>query len=519
MIELIKKIRSEIRRNSRYNIPYSIFLLSAIGSGVNIIVSKYVIPSLSQLTLLYLIILAFIFSTPVFFGFYLFREKEITKVIYNIKNKIFVESELLRIAQHKLTTRPHYASVMNFLFWFISSLNSSFLCYHFNILNASEAFVMFFGIGLLTNPIISLLCYFLVEIMSRNDMRVLEIEASIDSPKFSIRYKILFTMIFLFLIFIFLLTFVSLNNLKDMSGGVEDKIQQIHIHQTLIISGISIFYTILAAFLLSKSITDPIKELSIAMKKVQEGNIETMAHIISTDELGGMAKGFNLMTEGLRDREKIKNVFGKYVSTEIRDQILNGDFKLGGEEVYATILFCDIRGFTSISEKHSPEKIVSMLNSYFTEMVTAIKNNGGVIDKFIGDSIMATFGAPKNTGNHAKQAVSAAIEMLQRLDAHNELQRFKEEPEFQIGIGISTGKFIMGNIGSEDRLEFTSIGDTINTASRIESATKELNTTILFSEETKELLEEGYFVGELALKGKKEKVRLYSVKRLDRGRL
>lgn len=197
-----------------------------------------------------------------------------------------------------------------------------------------------------------------------------------------------------------------------------------------------------------------------------------------------------LITGALRDHEKhereqknqISDHFGSYVSAEVRDDILKGKAALGGDEVEVTVLFADIRNFTALSEKHMPAEVVTMLNQYFTEMVRAITQHGGTVNKFIGDAIMAVFGAPRKLENHAVSAVLAAREMLARLEAHNYLQSAKGEPIFDIGIGLHSGNAIAGNIGAESRKEYTVIGDAVNLASRVEGLTKQYGISLLVTD-------------------------------------
>jgi adenylate cyclase len=208
-----------------------------------------------------------------------------------------------------------------------------------------------------------------------------------------------------------------------------------------------------------------------------------------------------LITGALRDHEKhereqknqISDQFGSYVSTEVRDDILKGNTALGGDEVEVTILFADIRNFTALSEKHTAAEIVTMLNQYFSEMVRAITQHGGTVNKFIGDAIMAVFGTPKKLDNHAESAVLAALEMLARLQAHNYLQSAKGEPTFDIGIGLHSGNAIAGNIGAESRKEYTVIGDAVNLASRVEGLTKQYEISLLLTESVVSRLESAKF--------------------------
>jgi len=217
------------------------------------------------------------------------------------------------------------------------------------------------------------------------------------------------------------------------------------------------------------------------------------------------------------EKEKINRHFGSYVSEEVRDNILQGKAELGGDEAEVTVLFADIRNFTTLSEKHSATEIVEMLNQYFSEMVVAITSHGGTVNKFIGDAIMAVFGAPKILTNHAESAVNAALEMQARLSAHNFLQAAKEKPQFEIGIGLHSGSVIVGNIGSEKRKEFTVIGDTVNTASRVESLTKEFRTTLIVTQNVVDRLEGKDFdignLGSVIVKGRSQETEIYSLKK------
>ena len=178
------------------------------------------------------------------------------------------------------------------------------------------------------------------------------------------------------------------------------------------------------------------------------------------------------------------------------------------------MLFSDIRGFTSISEKTTPRELVRILNTYFSSITKKIIENDGVLDKYIGDAIMAFWGAPIPEPKQADKAVKAALEMLEELKKINIQFLASGDPEIKIGIGIYTGKAIVGNIGSEHRFDYTAIGDTVNIASRIEGLTKEYKTEIIIGESTKNKLTENFSVtllGKTNVKGKLEEVTIYSV--------
>ncbi len=187
---------------------------------------------------------------------------------------------------------------------------------------------------------------------------------------------------------------------------------------------------------------------------------------------------------------------------------------IGGERKNCAVFFSDIRSFTSISEKLEPEDVVEFLNQYMSEMVTCVKETGGIVDKFIGDAIMATWGALRSTGNDSLDAVEASVRMRERLLIFNKGRGSVKKPIIRIGCGINTGNVIAGQIGSSDKMEYTVIGDTVNLASRVESLNKESGTDILISENTYEDVK-GKFntvsMGEIKVKGKAKAQKVYAV--------
>jgi adenylate cyclase len=196
--------------------------------------------------------------------------------------------------------------------------------------------------------------------------------------------------------------------------------------------------------------------------------------------------------------------------------------RLGGEKIPVTVFFSDIRSFTSSSEKMAPEAVVEMLNEYMSEMVSVIEKWGGVVDKYVGDAIMAIWGMPtQDPARDAEKAVFACLEMRLKLAELNERRRHRDQPPIQIGMGLNSGEVIAGNIGSPSRMEYTVIGDTVNTASRMESLTKEHKTDFLLNESTAALLTPGRFelLGpiETAAKGKAQSVLVYGCESLAEG--
>ena len=233
---------------------------------------------------------------------------------------------------------------------------------------------------------------------------------------------------------------------------------------------------------------------------------------------GAIAIENTKMVEKILEKErleaKIMDAFGKYVSREVRDQILDGHIPLDGEIKNVTILFADLRDFTSLAEETPPKEIVKLINGYFTEMVESICRHNGLVLQFIGDEIEAVFGAPLPLDNHPEHAVKAALEMRKRLDLMNTRLEKQKYGLLRHGIGIHTGSVVAANIGSEDRMSYAMVGDTVNLASRIQGLNKEVGTDILISETTRAMLSDNIMAIKLPamrVKGKKQPVEIYKI--------
>lgn len=266
------------------------------------------------------------------------------------------------------------------------------------------------------------------------------------------------------------------------------------------------------------SIVKPIKELLKSMKQVERGNLNSYTVVRSREETGQLVNGFNRMLTGLKDRDRIKSLFGQYLSSEVSAEILKGNVDLTGNLYQATILFADIRGFTTLSESITPQETITFLNEYYAVIIDVILEHGGIIDKFMGDGILVLFGVPIDSKDHADKAVAAALEMRERLAEFNMERTANGIFPVNIGIGIHTGEVIAGNVGNSHKLEYTVIGDTVNIASRIETLTKKFETDMLIGESVYDSLSKGNSSRErfeilkgVSLKGKKTKVNLLKI--------
>ncbi|MBM9549116.1 HAMP domain-containing protein [Leptospira sp. 201903074] len=277
---------------------------------------------------------------------------------------------------------------------------------------------------------------------------------------------------------------------------------------------VSLALSFIFVYVFAKSLSTPILKLVDASEEIRRGNYHIELHATSHDEIGTLTKSFVSMGRGLEEREKLKDSFGRFVNQDIAELAAKGKLSIGGQRKYCTIFFSDIRSFTAISEKLQPEEVVEFLNQYMTEMVKCVQETGGTVDKFIGDAIMATWGALRDSKEHAKSTVEAALRMRDKLIEFNKGRGTVKKPIIQIGCGINTGYVIAGQIGSSDKMEYTVIGDSVNLASRVESLNKETHTDILITETTYQEVKSDYHVismGEIELKGKSKAQKVYAV--------
>lgn len=297
---------------------------------------------------------------------------------------------------------------------------------------------------------------------------------------------------------------------EDAAFAMVYKIQRIVIWLTGIVLSISF----LINFFFSRSLSNPISRLTHASDEINKGHYDIEIASQSRDEIGMLTDSFQNMARGLAERENIKTAFGKFVNKQIAELVMKKEVKLGGERKDVVVFFSDIRSFTEMAETLEPEEVVEFLNQYMTRMVRCITKSKGIVDKYIGDAIMAVWGAPVSTGNDAFYAVNAALMMRNELREFNSERVEKGKNPVHIGCGIHCGPVLSGQIGSEDRMEYTVIGDTVNIASRIEALNKAFATDILITEETAHRVA-GIFRLEpmkmIKVKGKSHPMQIYAV--------
>ncbi|TGM11447.1 HAMP domain-containing protein [Leptospira selangorensis] len=284
--------------------------------------------------------------------------------------------------------------------------------------------------------------------------------------------------------------------------------------KNLLIMAIALCVALIIVFFLARTITIPVLKLLTATVEIAKGNFRIGIKSSTRDEIGVLTDYFVSMGKGLEEREKVKDALGRFVNKEIAEMVLNKELTLGGERKMCAIFFSDIRSFTAISEKLQPEEVVEFLNEYMTEMVRCVNDTHGIVDKFIGDAIMATWGAVRTSEQDAENAVNGALLMRAALLKFNEGRGGDKKPIIRIGCGLNFGPVIAGQIGSEERLEYTVIGDAVNLASRVEALNKPFGTDILITQDLLNHVKDIFAVEKMQsikVKGKEEPQTIYAV--------
>lgn len=288
-------------------------------------------------------------------------------------------------------------------------------------------------------------------------------------------------------------------------------------HQGLGSLGIGVVAAIVVAFtislelslLLTRSIVEPLRDVRAGTERVREGDMDVQVPVLGTDEAGLLAASFNGMVSGLRERERLREAFGAFVDPVLADRVLEEGTSLEGEEVEVTVLFLDIRGFTAFAERAGAAEAVAALNAFYEIVVPVVVAHGGHANKFVGDGLLAVFGAPDPLPDHADRCVAAALAIAAEIEA-------TQGGRVSIGIGVNSGDVVAGTVGGGGRVEFTVIGDVVNTAARVEEATRLTGDVILITAATRALLRTDHGGLEarpsIPLKGKREPVDLFALR-------
>lgn len=263
--------------------------------------------------------------------------------------------------------------------------------------------------------------------------------------------------------------------------------------------------SLLAVLLLARSVTTPLTKLAGVVKKIEEGDYGRSVAVESRDEIGVLADSVNSMARGLAEKEKVRDLLGKVVSQQIAEQLLNNPIELGGEERTATILFSDIRGFTTFCEGMPPKQVLTELNAVLSTISDIVESHQGVVDKYNGDAVMALFGVPIKGEQDTLNAMCAALEITQAVG--------KMDSRLSVCVGINTGVVVAGNLGSSNRMNYSVIGDTVNLSARLESLTRLYNVSNIVSEASKQDAPQFAYreLDIVCVAGKSESIRIFEL--------
>ncbi len=422
---------------------------------------------------------------------------------------------LLPLARRRLLNEPYYLLLLDFIVWILSAIIYTAIL---SMVDApSSTLQRVFIINLITGVITTIIAFFVLE-------HILQLRLApyffpngglYATPKtYRIRISTrIGALVFACNIIPFSAMLASVWTIGEQSQDAAEKLSALKsaiITNSFVFIAVGIWVGILVAAFLTRSIL----EISKTLREVKNGNFNQKVRVTTNDEIGYTGDVINEMTEGLKERDFIKETFGKYVSAEIRDEILSGAIPLDGESKEVTIMFADLRNFTSMVESTPPKEVVRIINGYFKEMEDAINENHGLVLQYIGDEIEAVFGAPIYRADHAHSAVRAALEMRVRMIEVNRRLVAQGLQPLAHGVGIHTGEALAATIGSPDRLAYSMVGDTVNLASRLQGLTKDFGVDVIVSGATRSRLDGAFRLKPLPaseVKGKQGPVEIFAL--------
>lgn len=358
----------------------------------------------------------------------------------------------------------------------------------------STNFRVTFGILFVGGPMTLITIYFLLERILRSRVKSYFPRAALLQTPQCVRTRVLPKMllvsIFVGTVPVTVISVATISQIEAVEAGRQSLAS--FTDKMPIVIGCLLAWAIAVAVALSlflaRSISAPLQTARNAMNRIGNGELNVSIPVVSNDEIGIMGEGFNRMVEGLKERDFIRDTFGRYVSKEVAAEILNSLAKLDPKGALRdiSILVSDLRGFTTMAASMEPREVLGILNHYFEAMTDVIEKHNGTIDEFTGDGILVFFGAPQELGDHPERAVACALDMQRAMESLNRANSDSGAPELAMGIGITSGELVVGNIGSDKRRKYGAVGSPINVAFRIEAQTA--GGEILVSPETRSRL-------------------------------
>lgn len=383
-------------------------------------------------------------------------------------------------ARREVLNYPMMVAVTSLAMWFLASL--------FFGLWGSSSIRPFLAIALVGGVFTSTVAFFAVDLFWRRMVPVFFPDGQVRKTRafgLTVFTRLLIVFLLSSIYPVGLIVILSVDRARQIASAANpEAIVQNMFMVMMFLFVISVICSTLLAFFTSRTVIGPLEELQKAMARVEQNDLNVRVPVLSNDEVGYLAERFNAMVAGLRRGELMRNLLNLYVSPEVAREALEHGASLGGQLVECTVLFSDIRSFTTLSEQLGPADLIVLLNRYMSQMVEVIVSQGGMVNKFGGDSLLAVFGTPLNPlPDHAVSAIRAALRMRTALAEFNQAQAAAGGPQLQCGIGVTTGKVVAGNVGGKARIEYTVIGDTVNLAARLQAMSKELHHDLLLNEE------------------------------------
>ena len=354
--------------------------------------------------------------------------------------------------------------------------------------------------ALLTTAYAGTLHYLALELAMRPILfdinAALDVPVRIDRPQVPLRLKLLGS-----LPLINVITGMVVAALTSDGGGTDALTVAV-----LIALFVSFTISFELTVLLTRSILRPIEDLEAATERIRQGRFDEHVPVTTSDEFGELSSAFNQMVDGLAERERLREAFGTYLDEEVAQHLVSTDFEPMGEELEVSLVFVDVRDFTAAARESSAAEVVARLNELFECIVPIVARHRGHIDQFIGDAVLAVFGAPERIPHHADRAVQCAVELARAINS-------RRPGGFEVGVGVNTGQVVAGSIGGAGRFSFSVIGDAVNLAARVQDATRETGDAVLITGETRNQLSETIDVeprGEREIRGYEGRVELFA---------
>jgi len=400
-----------------------------------------------------------------------------------------IDRPYLELARRRVINMPFYAATMNLVAWVVPALLFPFL-FQLHADKSEWTVTIYVIYGFSNASMITLLVFVLLEYACRRTViPVIFPEGRLREQKGTFwlsirkRFMIMYAAICLIPMFqVALMT--SARSAWTLAGSDACEALKSLGAFSWILFAFSAMYGLWLVILFSRNLSQPTEDIMAITRRVKEGDYEARVMVVSNDEIGFLGDRVNEMAIGLKEREEIREVFNLVTSPEIGREILSMKPFEGGEVRRVTLLFADLRGFTSLAERLPPRDVLKAINNYFSAMTAAIVMHNGVVLQYVGDEIEAVFGAPLDNPLHADRAVDASLAMRASLQRLNEEREAEGEEPLQHGIGIHTGSALAGIVGSQYKISYALVGDTVNIASRIQDLTKEMGADILLSGET-----------------------------------